>query len=402
MKKALAISVLALASTLAGGASAQMSDDTIKIGVLTDMSGPFSHQTGYGSVVAAQMAIDEFGGKIGSVPIELVSADHQNKPDVGLNTARQWLDTEKVDAILDLGSSAVALAVQELVKEKDKVVIFSGPGTDRLTNDSCSPNGIHWTYDTYATGRSMANAVSDSGGTKWFFIGMDNAFGRSLYDVMSKTITERGGEILGAIWHPIGTNDYSSFITQAQASGANVLAFANSGTDFVRSVKQAREFGITDADLRIVAPTITVTDILSIGREDAEGLQYVDAFYWDLNDETRALAEEFNKRRGNYPGQAQAGVYSAVRAYLKAIEATQTDAAQAVLKKLHETEISDGFTPSGKVRADGRMVHEMYLMRAKGPSDSNVGAWDGVSLVAKVAGDDAFRPLAESACPLVK
>ncbi len=402
MKKALAFSVLALATTLAGGASAQMSDDTIKIGVLTDMSGPFSHQTGFGSVVAAQMAIDEFGGKIGSVPIELVSADHQNKPDVGLNTARQWLDTEKVDAILDLGSSAVALAVQELVKEKDKVVIFSGPGTDRLTNDSCSPNGIHWTYDTYATGRSMANAVSDSGGKKWFFIGMDNAFGRSLFEVMSKTITARGGEILGSIWHPIGTNDYSSFITQAQASGADVLAFANSGTDFVRSVKQAREFGITDADLRIVAPTITVTDILSIGREDAEGLQYVDAFYWDLNDGTRALAEEFNKRRGNYPGQAQAGVYSAVRAYLQAIEATQTDAAKAVLKQLHATEISDGFTPSGKVRADGRMVHEMYLMRAKGPSDSSVGEWDGVSLVAKVAGDDAFRPLAESDCPLVK
>lgn len=402
MKKILRSSVLILGTMLAGAASAQMSDNAIRIGVLTDMSGPFSHQTGAGSVAAAQMAIDEFGGKINGVPIVLVSADHQNKPDVGLNIARQWLDVEKVDAIFDLGSSAVALAVQELVREKNRVVVFSGPGTDRLTNDSCSPNGIHWTYDTYATGRSMANAVTNSGGKKWFFVGMDSAFGRSLVEVMTKTITARGGQILGTIWHPAGNNDYSAFILQAQASGADVLVFANSGTDFVRAVKQAREFGIRGDALRIVGPAITAVDILALGREDAEGLQYIDAFFWNLNDGTRQLAREFNRRRGSNPGQAHAGVYSAVRSYLKAIEAARTDAAPAVLKVLHETPISDNFTPAGTVRRDGRMVHEMYLMRAKGPNEPSTAPWDAVSLVTKVAGEDAFRPLSESACPLVR
>lgn len=402
MKRILRTCILTLGTLLAGGASAQMSDNVIKIGVLTDMSGPFSHQTGAGSVAAAQMAIDEFGGAIGGVPIVLVSADHQNKPDVGLNIARRWLDVEQVDAIVDLGSSAVALAVQELVREKNRVVLFSGPGTDRLTNDSCSPNGIHWTYDTYATGRSMANAVSGSGGTKWFFIGMDSAFGRSLVEVMTKTIAARGGQVVGTIWHPTGNNDYSSFIMQAQASGANVLVFANSGTDFVRAVKQAREFGIKGDALRIVGPAITMVDILALGREDAEGLQYIDAFYWDLNEGTRQLAREFNRRRGSNPGQAHAGVYSAVRSYLKAIEAAKTDGATVVLKNLHSMTISDNFTPSGQVRRDGRMMHEMYLMRAKGPADPSTAPWDAVSLVTRVAAEDAFRPIAESACPLLR
>lgn len=394
--------VLALSTLVAGPAAAQMSGDVIKIGVLTDMSGPFSHQTGAGSVTAAQIAIDELRGMVGNTRIVLLSADHQNKPDIGLNIARQWIDIEGVDAIFDLGSSAVALAVQELVRERNKVVIFSGPGTDRLTNDSCSPNGIHWTYDTYATGRSMANAVLGDGGKKWFFIGMDSAFGRSLVEVMTKTIQARGGQIAGAIWHPTGTNDYSSFILQAQSSGADVIVLANSGTDFVRAVKQAREFGIRGARPRIVGPAITAVDILALGPEDAEGLQYVDAFYWNLNEGTRALATEFRRRRNANPGQAHAGVYSAVRSYLEAIRATGTDAAPAVLKQLHATTISDNFTPAGTVRRDGRMVHEMYLMRAKGPSEPITAPWDSVSLVARVPGEDAFRPLAESACPLAR
>lgn len=403
MKLALKLSAMAVVGLLATNAYAGMSDNAIKIGVLTDMSGPFSHQTGPGSVAAAQMAIDEIGGKLGNVPVTILSADHQNKPDVALNIARQWIDVDKVDLIVDLTSSAVALAVQDLVKEKNRFVIFSGPGTDRLTNDACSPNGIHWTYDTFATGQSMARAVIVDGGKKWFFIGNDSAFGRSMVDVMTKSIAAAKGEIVGSVWHPTGNNDYSSFILQAQGSGADVLVLANSGTDFVRAVKQAREFGIAkDGKLRIVGPAITMLDIIALGAEDAEGLQYIDAYNWNLNDATRKFTDEFHARRKVNPAQAQAGVYSAVRSYLAAAKAANSDAPADIRAKLAEMTIGDGFTPAGKVRVDGRMVHDMYLMRAKGPKAARSKPWDAVDLVRTVSANEAFRPLSESACPLVK
>lgn len=392
----------ALSTALTTGALADMSGNVVKIGVLTDMSGPFSHQTGPGSVAGAELAIAEIQAKIGDVPVELVFADHQNKPDIALNLARQWLDVDGVDLIVDLASSAVALAVQDVVKEKNRMVIFSGPGTDRLTNDACSPNGIHWTYDTYATGHSMAQAMIEAGGKKWFFIGNDSAFGRSMVEVMSGAIAKASGEVVGQVWHPTGANDYSSFILQAQSSGADVLVLANSGTDFVRAVKQAREFGIDGESLRLVGPSISMADILALGPEDAKGLHYIDAFYWNLNDKTRELTDAFQKKRNAIPAQAQAGVYSAVRSYLAAVGELKSDDAQAVMEKLRNTEISDGFTPSGKVRADGRMVHDMYLMRAKGPEATKTTEWDAVELVATVSGDSAFRPLAESKCALVK
>ncbi|MGI6853519.1 ABC transporter substrate-binding protein [Mesorhizobium sp. 1B3] len=374
----------------------------MKIGVLTDMSGPFSHQTGPGSVAGAELAIAEIQGKIGDVPVELVFADHQNKPDVAVNLARQWLDVDGVDLIVDLASSAVALAVQDVVKEKNRMVIFSGPGTDRLTNDACSPNGIHWTYDTYATGHSMAQAVIEAGGKKWFFIGNDSAFGRSIVEVMSGAIKKASGEVVGEVWHPTGANDYSSFILQAQSSGADVLVLANSGTDFVRAVKQAREFGIDGESLRLVGPAISMADILALGPEDSQGLYYIDAFYWNLNDQTRALTDAFYKKRNAIPAQAHAGVYSAVRTYLAAVAELKSDDAKAVMEKLRNTEISDAFTPAGTVRVDGRMVHDMYLMRAKGPDAKKATDWDSVELVATVPGDKAYRPLSESKCALVK
>ncbi|CAH1651058.1 ABC transporter substrate-binding protein [Hyphomicrobiales bacterium] len=402
MKKLTITLLAALAASVSAPALAQVSKDEITIGVLTDMSGPFSHQTGQGSVAAARMAVKEFGGTVAGKPVRVISADHQNKPDVALNIARQWLDVEGVDVIVDLASSAVALAVQDLVREKNKVVLFTGPGTDRLTNDSCSPNGVHWVYDTYATGTAMANALLDAGSKKWFFIGNDSAFGRSMVEVMTKALVAGGGKVVGEVWHPTGASDYSSFLLQARASGADVLVAANGGTDFVATIKQAREFGMTDDKIRIVGPTITMRDILALGPELAQGLHYVDAFYWNLNDGTRTLTNDFNAIQNNPPGQAQAGTYSAVRSYLQAVEAVKSDQAEPVLKKLHETKISDAFTTSGEIRVDGRMVHDIYLVRAKGPSDPKATAWDVVDLVATIPGDKAFRPLADSACPLAK
>ncbi|WP_274628909.1 ABC transporter substrate-binding protein [Arvimicrobium flavum] len=396
------LAAVALSAALPTPASADFSGNVVKIGVLTDMSGPFSHQTGPGSVAGAELAIAEIKGKIGDVPVELVLADHQNKPDIALNLARRWLDVDGVDLIVDLASSAVALAVQDVVKEKNRMVIFSGPGTDRLTNDACSPNGIHWTYDTYATGHSMAQAIIESGGKNWFFIGNDSAFGRSIVEVMSGAIAKASGKVVGEVWHPTGANDYSSFIMQAQSSGADVLVLANSGTDFVRAVKQAREFGVDGDALRLVGPSISMADILALGPEDAEGLHYIDAFYWNLNDKTRELTNAFLEKRQAIPAQAHAGVYSAVRSYLAVVSELKSDEASAVMEKLGSTEISDGFTPSGKIRADGRMVHDMYLMRAKGPDADKTADWDAVELVATVPGDKAYRPLAESQCPLVK
>jgi branched-chain amino acid transport system substrate-binding protein len=390
-----------LSSLVASAAQAQISDDVVKIGILTDMSGPFSDQTGQGSAVGARMAIEEFNGRIGNARIQLVVADHQNKPDVASNIARTWFDQDGVDLIADLGSSAAALAVQTLGKEKKRLVIVSGAGTDRLTNDSCSPFGIHWTYDTYAAGRATANALLDQGLDTWFFVSWDSAFSQSLEQIATKTILARGGKVLGSVKHPVGTNDFSSYILQAQASGAKVIAFANSGTDFIQAVKQARQFGITGDLPRLTGPAVTIKDIRTLGPQDAKGLRYVEAFFWDLDDTTRRFSDAFRKNHGAVPGQAQAGVYSAVRSYLQAVKDLGTDNAEAVVKKLRETKVHDAFTPDGIVRADGRMMHEMYLLEAKGPAEVK-GDWDLVKLVARIPADQAFRPLTESECPLVK
>lgn len=392
----------AAVALVASSAVAETSGGKIKVGVLTDMSGTFAHQTGQGSVTGANLAVEDFGGKVAGSEVVVLSADHQNNPDVALNIARQWFDVEGVDVVIDLASSAVALAVQGLAKEKNKVALFTGPGTDRLTNADCSPNGVHWVYDTYANGKAMAKTVIQDGGKKWFFIGNDSAFGRSMVEVISKSVQEAGGEVMGEVWHPTGTSDFSAYMMQARSSGADVLLLANAGTDFVAATKQAREFGITDDNMRIVAPVVTLQDILSLGQEDAAGLHYVDAFFWNLNDESRKLAERFVTASGKVPAQAQAGSYSAVRNYLAAVDATGSDDPATVMEKLRSAPIVDAFTPHGVIRADGRLVHDMYLVKVKPEGAEKTTDWDVVELVSTINGDDVFRPLADSQCPLVK
>jgi branched-chain amino acid transport system substrate-binding protein len=387
--------------SITNAAVAQISDNVVKIGVLTDLSGPFSDQTGRGSVIGAELAAEDFNGKVAGARIEIVSADHQNKADIGMTTARRWFDVEQVDIIVDLASSVVALGVQELVREKNKIAMFSGPGTVDLTGKACSPNGIHWTYDTYATASATATAMMDQGLDTWFFISLDTAFGRSAEAVATEVIKARGGKVVGTVRHPTNTYDYSSFLLQAQASGAKVVALANSGTDFVQAVKQAREFGLTSSGQKLAAMAVTLSDIKALGLETAQGMLHTEAFYWDFSDETRAFAKRFMARKdGVAPSQAQAGTYSAVLHYLRAVQATGTDDTAKVLAHMKANTISDGFTPKGRIRVDGRMVHDMYLVRSKAPGEPK-GAWDLYTVEKVIPGEQAFRPLDKGGCPLV-
>ncbi len=391
-----AIALLALAHP----AMAQISGDVVKIGVLTDMSGPFSDQTGRGSVAGAELAIEDFKGTVAGAKIELVVADHQNKADVGATIARRWYDTEGVDVVVDLASSAVALAVQDITREHNKVALFSGPGTADLTGKACSPNGIHWTYDTFATATATATALMDQGLDTWFFIAVDYAFGKSAEADATAVITARGGKVLGSVKHPSNTADYSSYLLQAQASGAKVIAVANSGRDFVQVMKQAKEFGILASGTKIAALAVALSDIKAIGLDTVQGMLHTEAFYWDFSDESRAFAKRFVEKRKVPPAQAQAGSYSAVLNYLRAIEATKTDDSTKVLAQMKSGPFKDAFTPNGYVRADGRMVHDMYLMRSRKPSEPK-GDWDLYDIAKIIPGDQAFRPMDKGGCPLV-
>jgi branched-chain amino acid transport system substrate-binding protein len=391
-----ALALLALATP----AAAQMSDNVVKIGVLTDMSGPFSDQTGRGSVAGAELAIEDFKGTVAGTKIELVSADHQNKADVGATIARRWFDSEGVDVVVDLASSAVALAVQDVARERNKVALFSGPGTADLTGKACSPNGIHWTYDTFATATATATALMDQGLDTWFFIAIDYAFGKSAEADATAVITARGGKVLGSIKHPSNTADFSSYLLQAQASGAKVIAVANSGRDFVQVMKQAKEFGILAGGTKIAALAVALSDIKAIGLDTVQGMLHTEAFYWDLNDESRAFAKRFIEKRKVPPAQAQAGSYSAVLNYLRAIDKTKTDDAGKVIAQMKSGPFKDAFTPHGYVRADGRMVHDMYLVRSRKPTEPK-GEWDLYDVVKVIPGDQAFRPMDKGGCPLV-
>jgi branched-chain amino acid transport system substrate-binding protein len=391
-----AMALLALACP----AAAQVSDNVVKVGVLTDMSGPFSDQTGRGSVAGAELAIEDFKGTVAGTKIELVFADHQNKADVGATIARRWFDTEGVDVVVDLASSAVALAVQDVTRERNKVALFSGPGTAELTGKACSPNGIHWTYDTFATATATATALMDQGLDTWFFIAVDYAFGKSAEADATAVITARGGKVLGSVKHPSNTADYSSYLLQAQASGAKVIAVANSGRDFVQVMKQAKEFGILAGGTKIAALAVALSDIKAIGLETVQGMLHTEAFYWDFSAESRAFTKRFIEKRKVPPAQAQAGSYSAVLNYLRAVEATRTDDSKKVLAHMKSGPFSDAFTPRGYVRADGRMVHDMYLVRSRKPSEPK-GEWDLYDVVNVIPGDQAFRPMDKGGCPLV-
>jgi len=393
---ATSIAVLAACTTLA---QADISGGAVKIGVLTDQSGVFSSLAGQGSVVAAQMAIEDFGDKLG-VPVELLSADHQNKADVGTQIARQWYDVEGVDLIVDVPNSSVVLAVQELAREKNRVLIASGSGTAGLTNESCSPNGIHWTWDTYAVAVSTGKAMVEQGGNRWFFLTADYAFGHTMQADVSAVVKDAGAEVVGSVIAPLNTADFSSYLLQAPAVNANVIALANGGTDTINSLKQAQEFGLTQ-QARIAGLAIFLTDVHSIGLDAAQGLYLTTGFYWDRTDESRAWSKRFFDRHGAMPTMSQAGVYSAVTHYLNAVAATGDDEAGAVVKQMKATPVNDFFAQNGVIREDGRMVHDMYLAQVKTPAEST-GPWDYYKILSTVPGDEAFRPLSKSDCALFK
>jgi len=378
--------------------SGKISDGVVKIGVLTDMSGPLSDITGEGSVVAIKMAVEDFGGNVLGKPIEVLVADHQNKPDIAAAIARKWIDTEKVDAIVELANSGTALTVSSIGKEKNRIVIVNGAASDRLTNEDCTSTTIHYTYDTYSLANSTGAAVVKQGGDSWFFLTADYTFGTTLESETSNVVKGSGGTVLGSVRHPINTSDFSSYLLQAQASGAKVIGLANAGGDTINAIKGAKEFGLRQ---RLAALLLYITDIASLGLETAQGLLFTDAFYWDFNDETRKWARRFFERRKKMPTSIQAGDYSSTVHYLKAIQAAGTDEAGAVMAKMKTTPITDFFAKNGKIRDDGRMVHDMYVLEVKKPTESKY-PWDYFAVKAIIAGEQAFRPLSKSACPLVK
>jgi branched-chain amino acid transport system substrate-binding protein len=386
---------------LSGTAHAEISDNAIKIGVMNDQSGLYADLAGQGSVEAAKMAVEDFGGSLDGASIEVLSADHQNKPDVGSNIVRQWIDVDGVDAVVDVPTSSVALAVNEITKEKNRIFLVSGAATTQLTNEACSPTTVHWTYDTYALAVGTGRAMVQEGGNTWFFITADYAFGHQLEADTARVVKEEGGQVLGSVAHPLSSADFSSYLLQAQGSGAKVIGLANAGTDTTNAIKQAHEFGITDAGQQLAALLLFLTDVNALGLDVAKGLVLTTGFYWDMNDETRAWSKRFNERVGQMPTMVQAGVYSAVMHYLQAIKAAGTDEAKAVMAKMKATPVNDFFAKNGKIRDDGVMVHDMYLAQVKSPDESK-GKWDYYKILRTIPGDQAFQPLSTSKCPLVK
>ena len=386
----------------APAAQAQVSDGVIKIGVLTDMSSLYADLSGQGSVIAARMAVEDFGAAKKGMKVEIVSADHQNKADVGSGIARQWLDTDKVDVIVDTPNSGVALAVTQIVKEKGKAFLVSGAASSDLTGKACSPNTIHWTYDTWALANGTGSAIVKTGGDSWFFITADYAFGHALERDTEAVVLKNGGKVLGKVRHPLNTADFSSFLLQAQSSKAKIIGLANAGGDTTNAIKQAAEFGIVKGGQNLAGLLVFITDVHALGLQTAQGLIFTEAFYWDLNDKTRAFAKRFAELdRGIHPTMVHAGVYSAVTHYLKAVEALKSDAdGKAVVAKMKELPTDDKLFGKGTVREDGRKIHPMYLVEVKTPTESK-GPWDYYKVRATIPADQAFRPLSEGGCPLV-
>jgi branched-chain amino acid transport system substrate-binding protein len=399
------ILIFAVALALAAPAHAQgdrVSDGVVRIGLILDMSGLYSDITGEGSVTAARMAIEDFGGKVLGRPIEVVYADHQNKPDIAAGKAREWFDTAKVDALMDVAASAPALAVVEVARQKNRIAVFNGPGSVRLTNEACSPVTVHWAYDTFALANVTGKAVVKNGGDSWFFLTADYAFGHALEKDTTEVVKADGGKVLGAARHPLNSSDFSSYLLQAQSSGAKVIGLANAGGDLINSVRAASEFGITKSGKQSLAGLLVyINDIHSLGLQATQGLLLTEAFYWDLNDDTRKWSKRFFERMRKMPNMSQAGVYSATMHYLRAVQAAGTDESGAVVAKMRATPINDFFAKNGRIRADGRMVHDMYLFQVKKPEESK-SPWDYYTLRGTVPADQAFQPLAKSACPLVK
>jgi branched-chain amino acid transport system substrate-binding protein len=388
----------------AGGALAEYTDGVIKIGVLNDQSGLYSDITGQGSVWAARRAVEDYcKANTCHDKIEVVFADHQNKPDVGANIARQWYDVDKVDAILDVPTSSIGLAVSEVTRAKNKVFLNSGSATSDLTGKACSPNTIHWTYDTWALANGTGHAIVETGGKTWFFLTADYAFGHALERDTAAVVEKAGGKVVGKVRTPFPGQDFSSFLLQAQQSKAQIIGLANAGGDTINSIKQAAEFGIVEGGQNLAGLLVFINDVHALGLKTAQGLIFTESFYWDLNDDTRAFSKEFAKdNKGNMPSMVQSGVYSAVIHYLRTVHAMKSDAdGAAVIAKMKAMPTEDRLYGKGYVRQDGRKMHPMYLFEVKKPSESK-GPWDYYKLRATIPTEQAFRPLAEGGCPLVK
>jgi branched-chain amino acid transport system substrate-binding protein len=402
MQRLISLSALAFALGC-GAAQAQYTDDTIKIGVMNDMSGTYSDLSGQGSVLAARMAVEDFGAAAKGMKVQIIGGDHQNKPDVGSNVVRSWIDTDKVDVIVDVPTSSVALAVNEIVRDKNKVFLVSGAGASDLTGAKCTPNTIHWTYDTWALANGTGQALVKTGGDTWFFLTANYAFGLALERDTAAVVQKNGGKVLGQARHPFPSNDFASFLLQAQSSKAKVIGLANAGADTTNAIKQAAEFGITRGGQSLAALLAFITDVHSLGLQTAQGLVMTEAWYWDMNDANREFAKRIAPRnKGVHPTMVHAGVYSAVTHYLKAVEALKSDAdGRAIVAKMKEMPTDDKLFGKGTVREDGRKIHPMYLFEVKKPAESKA-PWDYYKLRATIPENEAFRPLAEGGCPLVK
>jgi len=388
----------------ATAAQAQISGDVVKIGILTDMAGPYSGMGGAGSVVAAKMAVEDcLQADCKGLKIEVVSADHQNKADIAATKAREWLDRDGVDAIADITNSAAALAVQKLIREKGGIAMYSGPATTRLTGEDCAENGFHWMFDTYSSASGAAAALTKEGDKSWYFITVDYAFGHSLEKDAAEMVKAGGGSVVGSVRHPLNASDFSSFILQAQSSKAQVIGLANGAQDTVNAIKAAREFGISPAKGQKVASLLMfLTDVHSLGLRQAQGLMFSEGFYWDMDEHTRAFSTRFEKlHKGFKPTMVQAGVYSSVLHYLKSVASAKTDDSKVIAQKMRELPIEDAVMRNASIRPDGRVIHDMYLFQVKTPQESK-GAWDYYNTISTIPAENAFKPLAQSSCPLVK
>jgi branched-chain amino acid transport system substrate-binding protein len=403
MKRKLLSFAAAAVCAMATGAQAQISDGIVKIGVLNDMSGLYSDIGGPGSLVAAKMAVEDYlKATKSTLKVDVVGADHQNKPDVGSNIARQWYDTEKVDAIVDVPTSSVALAINQVTKDKGKIHLNTGAATADLTGKACTPNTIHWLYDTWMLANGTGTAVVKTGGSSWFFLTADYAFGHALERDTEAVVTKNGGKVLGKVRHPLANQDFSSFLLQAQASKAKIIGLANAGGDTINSIKQAAEFGIVQGGQNLAGLLVFLPDVHALGLEKAQGLIFTETFYWDLNDQTRAWSKRFAAAHGGkYPSMDQAGVYAVITHYLKAVDAAKTDDGTKIAAKMKEMPTDDPLFGKGTIRQDGRKIHPAYLFEVKKPSESK-GPYDYYKLRATIPADQAFRPLNEGDCPMIK
>jgi len=399
-----ALGAALLSTSLVAGAQdakARISDGMVKIGVLTDINGPFMDNVGRGSIVATEIAVEEFGGKVLGYPVQVVSGDHQNKADVGSARVREWLDQDKVDAVTELGSSAVALAAMKIAQEKNRISIVTGAGAVRISNEDCAPTNLHWVYDTYSLAKVGTQSIVKNGAKSWYYVTADYAFGHSLESDGKRFIEGASGKVLGSSRYPFPGNDFSSYILKAQASKADAVAIATAGLDLQNAIKQGKEFGLVEGGQQVVAMLMSIVDVHGIGLKDAGGMMFAESFYWDLDESSRKFSRKFFEKTKRMPTALQAGQYSATLSYLKAIEKAKSDDVADVIKAMKSMPIQDAFAKNGKLREDGKMVHDMYLVRVKKPNESK-SPWDYYTVLETVPGDKAFHPLSDSKCSLVK